>query len=125
LPFLAGGVLVQLYRIPKPFTADKLLIAVVFFGGFLAAGMDLPSEWEAVTCTAHEVPAHFCKPESPSLTSVGDLYHRIQCIPIFSVAAFCLLNLWKLPVFAPSPIFSFEKTVDFIINGVEEYLGCG
>lgn len=97
-------------------TADKLLIAV-FGGFFLGSGIGFAIRGGAVI-DGTEVLAISVSRKS-SLT-VGD-FITVFNVFLFIVAAF-FVNL-ETAMYSLLTYFSASKTVDFIINGVEEYLG--
>jgi uncharacterized membrane-anchored protein YitT (DUF2179 family) len=97
-------------------TSDKLLIAV-FGGFFLGAGIGLSIRGGAVI-DGTEVLALFIS-KKVSL-SVGDIILLFN-IMIFGVAAF-LLNI-ETALYATLTYLAASKTVDFIIHGIEEYIG--
>jgi uncharacterized membrane-anchored protein YitT (DUF2179 family) len=87
-------------------TADKLLIAV-FGGFFLGSGIGFAIRGGAVI-------------DGKSSLTVGD-FITVFNVFLFIVAAF-FVNL-ETAMYSLLTYFSASKTVDFIINGVEEYLG--
>ncbi|MEO5910071.1 MAG: YitT family protein [Pelobium sp.] len=97
-------------------TSDKLLIAV-FGGFFLGAGIGLAIRGGAVI-DGTEVLALFIS-RKISL-SVGDIILLFNIV-IFGVAAYII----DIPtaLYAILTYLSASKTVDFIIHGVEEYIG--
>lgn len=97
-------------------TADKLLIAV-FGGFFLGSGIGFAIRGGAVI-DGTEVLAISVSRKS-SLT-VGD-FITVFNVFLFIIAAF-FVNL-ETAMYSLLTYFSASKTVDFIINGVEEYLG--
>ncbi len=97
-------------------TSDKLLIAV-FGGFFLGGGIGLSIRGGAVI-DGTEVLALFIS-KKVSL-SVGDIILLFNIL-IFGVAAF-LLNI-ETALYAILTYLSASKTVDFIIHGIEEYIG--
>jgi uncharacterized membrane-anchored protein YitT (DUF2179 family) len=97
-------------------TTDKLLIAV-FGGFFLGSGIGFAIRGGAVI-DGTEVLAISVSRKS-SLT-VGD-FITVFNVFLFIVAAF-FVNL-ETAMYSLLTYFSASKTVDFIINGVEEYLG--
>ena len=97
-------------------TTDKLLIAV-FGGFFLGGGIGLSIRGGAVI-DGTEVLALFMS-KNVSL-SVGDIILLFNIL-IFSVAAW-VLNI-ETALYAILTYLSASKTVDFIIHGVEEYIG--
>ena len=96
-------------------TTDKLLIAV-FGGFFLGAGIGLTIRGGAVI-DGTEVLALFIS-KNISL-KVGDVILLFNII-IFGVAAF--LNV-EIALYAILTYLAASKTVDFIIHGIEEYIG--
>jgi uncharacterized membrane-anchored protein YitT (DUF2179 family) len=97
-------------------TSDKLLIAV-FGGFFLGAGIGLAIRGGAVI-DGTEVLALFIS-KKISL-SVGDII-LVFNIAIFSVAAL-VLNI-ETALYAILTYLAASKTVDYIIHGIEEYIG--
>jgi len=97
-------------------TDEKLLIAV-FGGFFLGAGIGLSIRGGAVI-DGTEVLAIMVSRKS-SLT-VGD-FIAIFNIILFSFAA-VLVNI-ETAMYSMLTYFSASKTVDFIINGIDEYIG--
>jgi uncharacterized membrane-anchored protein YitT (DUF2179 family) len=115
LAILALAILVHEIEMP-PVTADRLLIAV--FGGlFLGAGIGFSIRGGAVI-DGTEVLAISISRRS-SLT-VGDF------ITIFNVVLFSLATLLiniETAMYSMLTYVAASRTVDFIINGVEEYIG--
>nr|WP_294895543.1 YitT family protein [uncultured Pedobacter sp.] len=97
-------------------TSDKLLIAV-FGGFFLGAGIGLSIRGGAVL-DGSEVLALFIS-KNVSL-SVGDIIMLFNIL-IFAVAAW-VIDI-ETALYAILTYLSASKTVDFIIHGVEEYIG--
>lgn len=103
--------------IPYPeMTRDKLLVSV-FGGFFLGAGIGLSIRGGCVI-DGTEVLAIFLS-RKISLT-VGDLILMFN-IAIFSVAAY-LLSM-EVALYSILTYLSASKTVDFILEGIEEYTG--
>ena len=109
------ALLVHFIELPT-ITADKLLIAV-FGGFFLGSGIGFAIRGGAVI-DGTEVLAISVSRRS-SLT-VGD-FITVFNVCLFLVAAF-FVDL-ETAMYSMLTYFSASKTVDFIINGVEEYLG--
>lgn len=108
---------VAIIVIPYPLiTTDKLLIAT-FGGFFLGAGIGLAIRGGAVL-DGTEVLAIFLSRKSS--LSVGDIILIFNLV-IFSVAAYLLG--FEIAMYAVLTYLSASKTVDFIIEGVEEYVG--
>lgn len=111
------GLAICVALIPYPeITNDKLLIAV-FGGFFLGAGIGLSMRGGAVI-DGTEVLAIALSRRS-GLT-IGDIILIINVL-IFSFAAY-LLSI-EIAMYAMLTYLSASKTVDFIIEGIEEYTG--
>ncbi|HEV7331675.1 MAG TPA: YitT family protein [Flavisolibacter sp.] len=103
--------------IPYPtMTSDKLLVAV-FGGFFLGAGIGLSIRGGGVIDGTEVLAIYLSR--KISLT-VGDLI-LIFNITIFSVAAY-LLSM-EVALYSILTYLSASKTVDFILEGIEEYTG--
>lgn len=103
--------------IPMPvITSDKLLIAV-FGGTFLGAGIGLSMRGGAVLDGTEVLAIYLSKKIG---ITIGDVI-LIFNILIFSVAAY-VVNI-ETALYAMLTYFSASKTVDFIIEGIEEYTG--
>lgn len=103
--------------IPYPhITQDKLLVAV-FGGFFLGAGIGLSVRGGAVI-DGTEVLAIYLSRKAG--TTMGDIILIIN-IFIFSVAAY-LLSV-ETALYSVLTYLAASKTVDFIIEGIEEYTG--
>lgn len=97
-------------------TEDKLLIAV-FGGFFLGAGIGFSIRGGAVIDGTEVLAIWFSK--RTSLT-VGDAI-MVFNVAIFGAAAF-LVNL-ETALYSMLTYLAASKTADFIINGIEEYIG--
>ena len=115
LAIVALAVLVHFIEFP-PITADKLLIAV-FGGFFLGAGIGLSIRGGGVI-DGTEVLAITVSRKS-SLT-VGDFIALFNIV-LFLVAAL-LVNI-ETAMYSMLTYIAASKTVDFIIHGIEEYIG--
>ncbi len=103
--------------IPYPvITSDKLLVSV-FGGFFLGAGIGLAVRGGGVLDGTEVVAIYISR--RTSLT-IGDVILLINII-IFSFAAY-LLGL-EVALFSILIYLAASKTVDFIIEGIEEYTG--
>ncbi|RXR23265.1 YitT family protein [Flavobacterium stagni] len=100
----------------KVITSDKLLISV-FGGFFLGAGIGFTIRGGAVIDGTEVLAIYVSK--KTSLT-VGD-FISVFNIGVFACAAF-LFNV-ETAMYSMLTYFSASKTVDFIINGIEEYIG--
>lgn len=112
---VALSILVHFINIPE-ITDDKLLISV-FGGFFLGSGIGLSIRGGAVI-DGTEVLAITVSRKS-SLT-VGDFIAAFNIV-LFSVAIF-LVGI-EISMYSMLTYLSASKTVDFIINGIEEYIG--
>ncbi len=115
LAILVLAFLVHYITLPT-ITADKLLIAV-FGGFFLGSGIGFAIRGGAVI-DGTEVLAISVSRKS-SLT-VGD-FITVFNVGLFAIAAL-LVNL-ETAMYSMLTYFSASRTVDFLINGVEEYIG--
>lgn len=115
IAILVLAVLVHFITLPV-ITSDKLLISI-FGGFFLGAGIGLSIRGGAVI-DGTEVLAITVSRKS-SLT-VGDF------IALFNIVLFCLAIFLvgvETAMYSMLTYLSASKTVDFIINGIEEYIG--
>ncbi len=97
-------------------TSDKLLIAV-FGGFFLGAGIGLTVRGGGVIDGTEVLAIYLSK--KTGLT-IGDFILILNII-IFSIAAY-LLSI-EIALYSILTYLAASKTVDFIIEGVEEYIG--
>ncbi len=112
-----AGLAIAVVAIPYPIiTTDKLLIAT-FGGFFLGSGIGLAIRGGAVL-DGTEVLAIYVSRRT-SLT-VGDVILLFNIV-IFSVAAYLLG--YETAMYAVLTYLAASKTIDFIIEGVEEYVG--
>ena len=100
----------------KTVTDDKLLVAI-FGGFFLGAGIGLTIRGGAVI-DGTEVVALFLSKRLG--TTVGDIITIINII-IFGVAAYFISI--DIALYAMITYLAASKTVDFVIEGIEEYTG--
>jgi len=106
-----------IFIVPYPaITQDKLLVAL-FGGFFIGLGVGLSIRGGAVL-DGTEILAVFLTRKS-SLT-IGDIILIFNII-IFSFAAYVLSI--EVALYAILTYFVASKTVDFIIDGIEEYIG--
>lgn len=106
--------LVEHLSIPN-ITEDKLLIAV-FWGFFLGAGIGLSMRGGCVI-DGTEVLAIFVS--RYTTFTIGDFIWLFN-ICLFSVAAF-LVNI-ETALYSMLTYIAASKTVDFVVNGIEEYI---
>jgi uncharacterized membrane-anchored protein YitT (DUF2179 family) len=97
-------------------TADKLLVSV-FGGFFLGAGIGLSMRGGGVLDGTEVLAVQLSRPLG---LSIGDVVMIIN-IGIFSLAAW-LLSL-ETAMYSILTYLSASKTVDFLIEGIEEYTG--
>ena len=115
LAIIGLAIAIKFIEIP-PITADNLLIAV-FGGFFLGLGIGLAIRGGSVI-DGTEVLAIYVSRRS-NLT-VGDFIGLFNII-LFSLAAF--LVSFETAMYSILTYLAASKTVDFIINGIEEYIG--
>ncbi|WP_395064521.1 YitT family protein [Flavobacterium sp.] len=115
LAILSLSILVHFITLPT-ITEDKLLIAV-FGGFFLGAGIGLSIRGGAVIDGTEVLALYVSKRTS---LSVGDFISVFNVV-LFSFSAL-LINV-ETAMYSMLTYFSASKTVDFIINGIEEYIG--
>jgi len=111
------GLAICVAFLPYPqITSDKLLVAV-FGGFFLGAGIGLAVRGGAVIDGTEVLAIAVTK---KTALTIGDVIMIINVI-IFSLAAW-LLSI-ETALYAMLTYLSASKTVDFIIEGIEEYTG--
>jgi len=100
----------------QPITHDKLLIA--FFGGlFLGAGIGLAMRGGCVIDGTEVLALYISK---NSILTVGNIILILNII-IFAFAAY-FLNI-ETALYAILTYLSASSTIDFIVNGLEQYTG--
>ena len=100
----------------QPITHDKLLIA--FFGGlFLGGGIGLAMRGGCVIDGTEVLALYISK---NSMLTVGNIILILNII-IFGVAA-VFLGL-ETAMYAILTYLSASKTIDFVVNGLEQYIG--
>lgn len=112
---IALALLVHYIEIPT-ITSDKLLIAV-FGGVFLGAGIGFAIRGGSVIDGTEVLALSVSKRSS---LTVGDFIALFNTL-LFLVAAF-LVSI-ETAMYSMLTYFSASKVVDFIINGIEEYIG--
>lgn len=107
----------MLFMVPfEPITHDKLLIA--FFGGlFLGGGIGLAMRGGCVIDGTEVLALYISR---KSMLTVGNII-LILNIMIFAVAAF-FLGI-ETAMYAILTYLSASNTVDFVVNGLEQYTG--
>lgn len=120
--FIKTGISISLLAVAVAFfpfpelTQDKLLVAV-FGGFFLGAGIGLSVRGGAVLDGTEVLAVALSRRLG---MTIGDVILLINLL-IFSTAAY-LLNL-ETAMYSVLTYLSASKTVDFIIEGIEEYMG--
>ncbi len=108
---------VALYFIPYPsVTTDKLLISV-FGGFFLGLGIGLAVRGGAVIDGTEVLAVSVSR---KTAMTIGDIILIFNII-IFSVAAYVFSI--EIALYAILTYLAASKTVDFVITGIEEYVG--
>ena len=97
-------------------TTDNLLVAI-FGGFFLGAGIGLAIRGGAVIDGTEILAIYLSKKFG---TTIGDIIIIINII-IFSVAAYFLTI--EIALYSMITYFAASKTLDFIIEGIDEYIG--
>ena len=115
IAILCLAVMVHFIHLPTV-TADKLLIAV-FGGFFLGSGIGFSIRGGAVIDGTEVLAIAVSR---KSTLSVGD-FIAIFNVVLFLISAF-LINI-ETAMYSMLTYLSASKTVDFIINGIEEYIG--
>ncbi len=111
------GLAIALMVIDYPIiTSDKLLVAV-FGGFFLGGGIGLSVRGGSVIDGTEVLAIYLCR---KSVLTIGDLILVFNII-IFSIAAY-LLSI-EIALYSILTYLAASKTVDFVIEGVEEYIG--
>lgn len=115
--FAIGVLSLVLVTIPfKPVTHDPLLVA--FFGGlFLGGGIGLAMRGGCVIDGTEVLALYLSK---NSMFTVGNIILILNII-IFGVAAIFLGT--EIAMYAILTYLSASKTIDFVVNGLEQYIG--
>lgn len=103
--------------VPFPNVTDDDLLVAIFGGFFLGAGIGLSIRGGAVI-DGTEILAIFLSRKFT--TTIGDIIILINII-IFSFAAY-LLSI-EIALYSMITYIAASKTLDFIIEGIEEYIG--
>ncbi len=111
------GLSIVLYFISYPLiTSDKLLVSV-FGGFFLGAGIGLSIRGGGVLDGTEVLALYLSKKTG---FTIGDIILLFNII-IFSIAAYILTI--EIALYSILTYLAASKTVDFIVEGVEEYIG--
>jgi uncharacterized membrane-anchored protein YitT (DUF2179 family) len=113
---ITGLALAAAFMNLEPVTDDKLLVAI-FGGFFLGAGIGLTIRGGAVIDGTEVVALYLSKRFG---TTVGDVITIINVI-IFGIAAYFISI--DIALYAMVTYLAASKTVDFVIEGIEEYTG--
>ncbi|MTI22898.1 YitT family protein, partial [Fulvivirga sp. RKSG066] len=111
------GLAIAVHIIPYPIVTDDKLLIAVFGGFFLGAGIGLAMRGGAVLDGTEVLAIYLSK--KTGLT-IGDVI-LIFNIVIFSCGAYILSV--EIALYAILTYLAASKTVDFVIEGVEEYTG--
>lgn len=103
--------------VPFPNVTDDDLLVAIFGGFFLGAGIGLSIRGGAVIDGTEILAIYLSRKFS---TTIGDIIILINII-IFSFAAY-LLSI-EIALYSMITYISASKTLDFIIEGIEEYIG--
>jgi uncharacterized membrane-anchored protein YitT (DUF2179 family) len=108
---------VSIHFVPMPTITDDKLLVAVFGGFFLGLGIGLSIRGGAVI-DGTEVLAVFISRKTA--LSIGDII-LIFNVVIFSVGAY-IFNV-EIALYAILTYLAAAKTVDFVVSGIEEYIG--
>lgn len=111
------GLAIALALFPYPFVTDDKLLGSVFGGFFLGAGIGFAMRGGAVLDGTEVMAIYLSRKTS---ASIGDVIMIINVI-IFSVAVKLLGVVPAL--YSMLAYLAASKTVDFLIEGIEEYTG--
>ena len=111
------GLAICVAVVPFPNVTDDDLLVAVFGGFFLGAGIGLSIRGGAVI-DGTEILAIFLSRKFS--TTIGDIIILVNII-IFSFAAY-LLSV-EIALYSMITYIAASKTLDFIIEGIEEYIG--
>lgn len=103
--------------IPYPDVTDDKLLVAVFGGFFLGLGIGLAIRGGSVLDGTEVLAVYLSRKVS---LSIGDII-LVFNILIFSVAA--LVFSVEIALYAILTYFAASKTVDFVVDGIEEYIG--
>ena len=115
LAILCLAILLNYIKLPTV-TNDKLLISV-FGGFFLGAGIGFSIRGGAVIDGSEALAVTLSR---NSTLTVGDV------ISVFNIILFCIASLLiniETAMYSILIYIAASKTVDFIVNGIEEYIG--
>ena len=111
------GLALCVATVPFPNVTNDDLLVAVFGGFFLGAGIGLSVRGGAVIDGTEILAIYLSKKFG---TTIGDIIILINVL-IFSIAAY-LLSI-EIALYSMITYISASKTLDFIIEGIEEYIG--
>ncbi len=111
------GLATVIYLFDFPVITDDKLLISIFGGFFLGAGIGLAMRGGAVLDGTEIIAVYINR---KSVFSIGDIILLIN-VAIFCIAAFVLSI--ESALYSILTYLSASKTVDFIIQGIEEYTG--
>ena len=111
------GLAVCVAVVPFPNVTDDDLLVAIFGGFFLGAGIGLSIRGGAVIDGTEILAIYLSKKFS---TTIGDVIIVINVL-IFSFAAYFLSI--EIALYSMITYIAASKTLDFIIEGIEEYIG--
>ncbi len=103
--------------IPYPIVTDDKLLVAVFGGFFLGAGIGLTIRGGAVIDGTEILAIYMSRKQS---LSVGDFILIFNVLIFFTAAYFLSV---EIAMYAMLTYLSASKTVDFVLEGVEEFTG--
>ena len=111
------GLALCVATVPFPNVTNDDLLVAIFGGFFLGAGIGLSVRGGAVIDGTEILAIYLSKKFG---TTIGDIIILINIL-IFSIAAY-LLSI-EIALYSMITYISASKTLDFIIEGIEEYIG--
>lgn len=115
--FAIAGLALCVATVPFPNVTNDDLLVAVFGGFFLGAGIGLAVRGGAVIDGTEILAIYLSKKFG---TTIGDIIILINVL-IFSIAAY-LLSI-EIALYSMITYIAASKTLDFIIEGIEEYIG--
>ena len=108
---------ISVHFIPFPLITDDKLLIAIFGGFFLGLGIGLTIRGGSVIDGTEVLAIFFSR---KTALTVGDIILILNII-IFGFAAFVFSI--EIALYAMLTYLSASKTVDFVVSGIEEYLG--
>jgi uncharacterized membrane-anchored protein YitT (DUF2179 family) len=112
-----AGLALVLGTVSFPNVTDDNLLVAIFGGFFLGAGIGLAIRGGSVIDGTEVLAIYLSRKLS---TTIGDIIIAINIL-IFSTAAY-LLSI-EIALYSMITYLSASKTLDFIVEGIEEYIG--